>query len=211
MTDPLRLAKAPFDLKLETLTAFIGAETVLMEVLHGIRDMQLPDGMIVAGALYNLVWNRLSARPGLSDVNDIDLFYFDPDLSWAAEDRVIQEVTARFSNLPLPVQARNQARVHLWFAEKFGATEFTPLTSSAEMLGRYASKAHALGARLEADDRMSIVAPFGPDDVFAFRVAPNPVLPNKATHDTKAARAKAIWPEITVVPWPDCSGHQTDR
>jgi hypothetical protein len=203
MIDPLRLAQAPFEAKHETLVAFIRAEPVLMDVLQGICEMQLPDGMIVAGALYNLVWNRLSGRPGLADVNDIDVFYFDLDLSWEAEDRVIRQVTARFSHLPLPVQARNQARVHLWFREKFGAAEFAPLQSSAEMLGRYASKAHALGARLEADDSLSIVAPFGFDDVFAFRVAPNPVLPNKATHDKKAARAKALWPEITIVPWPE--------
>lgn len=203
MSDPFRYRDADAVIQHAKVEQFIRTEPVLMEVLHGICDMQLPDGMVVAGALYNLVWNRLSGRPGLADVNDIDVFYFDPDLSWDAEDRVIQLVAARFSGLPLPVQARNQARVHLWFNEKFGATEFTPLSSSAEMLGRYASKAHALGARLQADDRLRIDAPFGLDDVFGFRVAPNPVLPNKATHDKKAARAKAIWPEITVVPWPE--------
>lgn len=202
MIDPLRYNDADAPTKRGMLVHFIHTEPVLMEVLRGIRDMQLPDGMIVAGALYNLVWNRLSGRPGLADVNDVDVFYFDPDLSWEAEDRVIKRVEARFSHLQLPVQARNQARVHLWFNEKFGTTKFTPLTSSAEMLGRYASKAHGLGARLEADGDLMIFAPFGLDDVFALRVAPNPVLPNKATHDAKAARAKAIWPEITIVPWP---------
>jgi hypothetical protein len=90
--------------------------------------------------------------------------------------------------------------VHLWFEAKFGAP-FTPLTSAAEMLGRYASKAHAVGARLTPDGDIEVVAPFGLDDVFSFRIAPNHALANQATHDRKAARAKAIWPEVTVVPW----------
>ena len=75
--------------------------------------------------------------------------------------------------------------------------------SSGEMLGRYASKTHAVGARLETDGRMSVLAPFGLDDIFSFRIVPNPVLPNRPAHEAKGARAKSVWPEITVVPWPE--------
>jgi hypothetical protein len=32
-------------------------------------------------------------------------------------------------------------------------------------------------------------------------VRPNHVLPNQATHAKKAARAKAIWPELTIISW----------
>jgi hypothetical protein len=32
-------------------------------------------------------------------------------------------------------------------------------------------------------------------------IRPNKVIDNEASHTAKAARAKAIWPEITVVPW----------
>ena len=71
------------------------------------------------------------------------------------------------------------------------------------MLGRYASKTHSVGARLEADGALSIIAPFGLDDLFSFRITPNTVLANKKAHEAKAARAKAMWPEITVLPWPD--------
>lgn len=98
------------------------------------------------------------------------------------------------------MQVRNQARVHLWFEQKFG-TPFTPLTSSAEMLGRYASKTHSVGARRGPGDAMEIVAPFGLDDIFSFRVTPNHVLENRAAHEKKAARAKSLWPELTVVGW----------
>lgn len=199
MSDHLRLAGKPFEVQRAALVEMIRAEPVLMAVLRG--SAELPDGLLVAGALYNMVWNRLTGRAPLNGVSDIDVFYFDAsDLSYEAEDVVIKLLDARFADLPLPVQVRNQARVHLWFEKKFGAP-FRPLTSSAEMLGRYASKTHSVGARLGPDDAIDIVAPFGLDDIFSFRVTPNPVLDNRAAHEKKAARAKSVWPELTVVAW----------
>jgi len=201
MDDHLRYSGAGEAVQHAALRDIIGSSPLLMRVLTGLREDGLPDHMLVAGAIYNLVWNRLTGRPDLTGINDIDVFYFDDrDLSYEAEDVVIRRLGARFADLPLPVQVRNQARVHLWFPQKFGVP-FAPLTSSAEMLGRYASKTHSVAARLEADDSLSIVAPFGLDDIFSFRITPNPVLMNKPAHDAKGARAKSVWPELTVVPW----------
>jgi hypothetical protein len=198
MSDHLKLSGRPFEAQRDALVAMIRDEPVLMEVLGGIAD--LPEGLLVAGALYNLAWNRLTGRPGLADVTDIDVFYFDAsDLSYEAEDVVIRRLDARFARLPLPVQVRNQARVHLWFEQKFGVP-FTPLSSAAEMLGRYASKAHAVGARL-VDGEIELIAPFGLDDIFSFRVVPNYALNNRATHEKKSIRLKSVWPQLTVVPW----------
>ncbi|KKC41083.1 hypothetical protein WH87_02825 [Devosia epidermidihirudinis] len=203
MSNHLRYSGASADSQSKALEAIIRDQAVLMVVLVGLRDLALPDHLLVAGAIYNQVWNALTDRPTLTGVNDIDVFYFDDaDIGWDAEDRVIKTCEQRFANLPVPVQVRNQARVHLWFEDKFGSP-FTPLSSSAEMLGRYASTSHAVGARLNADDSMTIVAPFGLDDLFSFRIMPNPVLDNRALHTKKCAQAKAIWPELTVVPWPD--------
>lgn len=198
MSDHLKLSGRPFEAQRDALLSMIRDEPALMEVLDGIAD--LPEGLLVAGALYNLAWNRLTGRPGLAEVADIDVFYFDPaDLSYEAEDVVIRRLDARFGHLPLPVQVRNQARVHLWFEQKFGAP-FTPLSSAAEMLGRYASKAHAVGARM-VDGELDLIAPFGLDDIFSFRLVPNYALKNRATHEKKAARLKAVWPQLTVEPW----------
>jgi hypothetical protein len=182
MSDHLRLSGRPFEAQRDALVAMVREEPVLMEVLAGIAE--LPEGLLVAGALYNMVWNRLTGRAPLAGVADIDVFYFDPsDLSYEAEDVVIRRLAARFAHLPLPVQVRNQARVHLWFEQKFGAP-FTPLGSAAEMLGRYASKTHAVGARLVGGE-IELVAPFGLDDIFSFRVVPNYALANRPSHEKR--------------------------
>ena len=203
MVNHLRFARADPAVQLEALEAIIRQHALLLPVLRRLHALGLPDYLLVAGAIYNEVWNFLTERAPLTGVNDLDVFYFDDsDIGWDAEDRVIKMVDAQFADLPVPVQVRNQARVHLWFEAKFGSP-FSPLTSSAQMLERYASKTHAVGVRLLDDGRMDIVAPFGLDDLFSFRMVPNPVLENRVAHTRKGERAKLIWPELTVVPWPD--------
>lgn len=71
MSDHLRLAGKPFTAQRAALVEMIREEPVLMAVLDGLAD--LPDGLLVAGALYNMVWNRLTGRPALNGIADIDV------------------------------------------------------------------------------------------------------------------------------------------
>lgn len=172
-----------------------------MRTLQGLRALDLPDSWLVSGAIYNQVWNHLTGRTEMYGVKDIDIFYFDSDTSYEAEDREIRRAASLFSPAP-PVELRNQARVHLWFETHFGQTR-APLPDSRTAIDQFASRTHCVGLRLEGDGSLTLHAPYGLDDIFAFRVTPNTCLPNRATHEAKAARQKAHWPELAVVPWPD--------
>jgi uncharacterized protein len=178
----------------------VRADPDLMRLLTAVRDLGLPQWRLVAGCLYQTVWNVLTGRPRGTGIKDYDVIYFDTDHSWAAEDRVIRDVAAATRGLAGPVEVRNQARVHLWFEDRFGA-RYAPLGCADEALARYASQVHAVGVRLEQDGRLDMVAPFGLADLFAMVVRPNRIMDNRASHEAKAARVKAIWPEVTVIPW----------
>lgn len=172
-----------------------------MHLLERLRALALPQWRLVAGCLYQTVWNTITGRPRGTGIKDYDLIYFDADdLSWEAEDAVINRVTAATVDCVGPIETRNQARVHLWFAQRFGIA-YPQLGSADESLRYYASVVHAVGVRLERDGRLDIAAPFGLDDVFAMVIRPNPALENAASHAAKARRAKALWPEVVVLPW----------
>lgn len=177
------------------------ADPLTCQALEAARDLALPDWWIVSGAIYNTVWNALTGRPSGHGLKDIDLFYFDPDTSWEAEDRTIRHAARAFAARP-PVEVRNQARVHLWFERHFGYP-IAPYRSCAEAIGNFAARSHSIGARLEQDGNLSLCAPYGLADIFALRIVPNTSRPNRATYEAKAARAKALWPELTVIPWPE--------
>lgn len=196
----LRHADADEDARRETLLRIIRASAPFMAQLEAARSLGLNQWRIVSGALYGMVWNRLTGRPDFRGVRDVDLIYWDDDVSWDAEDAVIRRALAAAPPGP-PVEARNQARTPLWYESRFGAP-YPPLADADQSLRRYASRNHAVGARLERDGTIGIAAPFGLADLFGFRIAPNDVLPNERTHTEKATRAQTMWPETEAAPWP---------
>ena len=184
-----------FHARLETI---LRADAMIMDVLHRARAMALPDWLVVSGAVYQTVWNRLGGHPALTGIKDVDLVYCDAgDLSWEAEDRIIRQGAEIFADCPVPAEIRNQARVHLWFEAHFG-TPYAPIAGSAEGLTRYASIAHAVGVRLEPDGRLTIEAPFGLADLFERRLRRNRGVADNGGHRAKAERMLRIWPELTV-------------
>lgn len=192
-------------LLLQHLECIIRSDDHLMQLLRVARSANLPQWRVVAGCIYQTAWNALTGRPPGTGLNDYDLIYFDNiDLSQEAEAATQARIRSQLPSLPLPLEVCNQARVHLWFGDFFGIP-YPPLSSADEALTRYASATHAVGVRLGPDDRLDIFAPFGLDDIFDMIIRPNHVLPNQATHEKKAARAKAIWPELTVIPWSGAS------
>ncbi len=181
------------------LEAIVRTGPTLMQVLTTVRALDLPDWLIFSGAVYQRVLNHLTGRDLDYGIKDYDLGYYDAtDTSYEAEDVVIRRVAAAFEP-PLRelVEVRNQARVHLWFEGKFGEP-YAPLTSTAQALDRFTSATFSVGVRLEPDDRLTIVAPFGLDDLFALRLRPNPTR-NTPGFARTAAAAVARWPELTVI------------
>jgi uncharacterized protein len=192
----LRFAGASAPVQDRALREIISGSALLMSALEEARAMDLPDWWLVSGAIYQTVWNALIGRPATHGLKDIDLFYFDPDTSWEAEDRVIK--AARFPG-PVPVEIRNQARVPLWYPAHFGQP-YPPIGESRQAIDLFACRTHCVGLRLGQE--LDLYAPYGLDDIFAFRLTPNTRLRNRVTHDAKAARQMALWPELTLVPWP---------
>lgn len=182
------------------LAAIVRADAGLMHVLTTVRALDLPDWRLVSGAVYQAVWNARTGRPAGYGVKDYDLAYFDAsDLSYEAEDAVIKRVAAAFDEpVRSQVEVRNQARVHLWFQNRFGEP-YAPMSSTDEALGRFVAPTFAVGVRLEADDSLSVAAPFGLDDVFALTIRPNPNRPVAKGWAKAVDSARARWPELTVI------------
>ena len=181
------------------LEEVVRATPRLMQVLETARDLALPDWLIFSGAVYQPVLNHLTGRDPDYGIKDYDLGYFDAsDISYEAEDLVIRRVAAAFDPpLREMVEVRNQARVHLWFEQKFGEP-YAPLGGSAEALSRFTSTAFAVGVRLEEGGRLTILAPFGLEDLFALRLRPNPT--RKALGFARTAQSAVLrWPELKVI------------
>jgi hypothetical protein len=169
--------------------------TAVADELH---RLALPDAWLVSGCLVQTVWNVLTGRAIDHGIADYDAFYFDPDTSWEAEDAVIRKLHERLAQLGVKIEIRNQARVHLWYPDKHGLP-YTPLRSSTEGIDRFLTQNTQIGVR-RAGAGYEVYAPHGFDDVAGLVARPNPGPNFSATsYAVKAARWKALWPELTVI------------
>lgn len=196
------VGRLPIDEQLVALEEVLSLNETLVEVLERAAGLATPDWYLTAGCLFQTVWNVATGRPPTHGIRDYDLFYFAPDdLSWEAEDRVIRAGAALFADLPVAVEIRNEARVHLWYEEKFGVP-CPPNTSVESAVDSFAATTCCLAIRQEPDGRWRFYAPHGLSDVFNLVLRPNPALAPASVYRAKADRWRQLWPELTVLPWP---------
>jgi hypothetical protein len=199
----MRAGQLPIQQQLAHLRAAWGRNPTLTDVLARAAGMDLPGWYLVAGCLYQTVWNVVTGQPPEAGILDYDLAYFDDsDLSWDAEDAVIKAGNEIFAGLPAPVQIRNQARVHLWYEQKFGVP-CPPHSSTEAAIDTFEATAACLGVRQGPRGRWRIYAPYGLADVFNLVVRPNPVLAPRYVYQAKTSRWRQQWPGLTVLPWPE--------
>lgn len=165
------------------------------QLVERLPSLGLNQTLLTAGCLFQAVWNRLSDRPAEWGVNDYDVFYFDEDLSWEAENRVIVAAQALFEDLDVKVELRNQARVHLWFADRFG-NNYPPLQSAKEGIDRFLICSTCVGLHLDTGE---LYAPHGLDELEPGVLRMNPNFPQPVHFRKKAQDYQARWDWLRVI------------
>ena len=135
-------------------------------------------------------------------MRDADLFHFDADTSWEAEDAAIRAGADLFAGLPVPVEIRNEARVHLWYAERFGVPAPAAFRNTCEAIDAFAAVCCSVGITVREEGAPRVYAPYGYDDLFGLVLRPNPHSPApRHVYESKAERWVEHWPQLTVLPW----------
>jgi len=172
-------------------------------IMDRLPEIALPDWYLVAGCLYQTVWNDLSGHSPEYGISDYDVFYCDESATtWEAEDRIIKQCAEVFLDLKVDVQVRNQARVHLWYEEKYGAS-CPPLLSSRDGIDGFLNQSSCYGIRRDAAGGLEVYAPFGYTDLFDMTLRPNLRRNVPDVYYEKARRWCGLWPNLKVVPWSD--------
>ena len=160
----------------------------------------LPDCWLVAGCLAQTVWNDAFGLPATHGISDIDIVYFDGgDLSEEAEADHAARGRALFADLGLWVDVKNEARVHLWYAAKFG-NALAPYVSTEDAITTFPTTATAVGVQPRAGG-LHVFAPYGLSDLLGLIVRPNKKQITQAIYDTKVKKWRARWPDLRVVAW----------
>lgn len=160
-----------------------------MAVLNTVQTLGLPDGLIAAGFVRNLVWDKIfDTRTSL---NDIDVIYFCPlDVS-EARDRALEE-QLRQVQPEKPWSVKNQARMHL-------KNQDQPYKSSLDAMRHWPEKQTAIGVRLDNHGQVIIKHCFALSLQFNRQIERNP----KRSIEVFNGRIQSKgwleqWPQLTI-------------
>jgi len=131
---------------------------------------------------------------------DFDIVYFDEDTSYKAEDYFIKKAKTLFKHIPINVEVKNEARVHLWYEKKFGY-KVKPYKSTEHAIYTFPTNVSAIGLTLKRDKKVKLYAPYGLSDIFAMVVKPNKILVKKENYEKRVTRWQKAWPKLIITPW----------
>jgi hypothetical protein len=163
--------------------------------------LSLPDWYLGAGCIAQTVWNYFSGHELLDNINDADLVYFDnKNLSLEAEKHRTVLARELFSDIPILVDLKNQARVHLWYERHFGYP-IQPYQSVEEAINSWPTTSTAVAVKYDDNGVFTVYAPYGLNDLFSMIVQPNKLQITEEIYIDKVNRWKAYWPNLRIIPW----------
>ena len=169
-------------------------------LLERLPALELPDAWLVAGCLFQTVWNLRSGHASQAGIKDYDVFYCDrTDLSPEAEAEVEARVQAYCSDLGIPIEVKNQARVHTWYPEYFGF-DYPELHSARDGIERFLVPCTCVGLRVGAGiDACALYAPYGLDELYKGILRPNWRMDQRSLFRQKALSYQQRWPWLQIV------------
>ena len=164
-----------------------------LDCLRAVRALGLPDWAIGAGFVRNAVWDHLQGHAAATPLNDIDVLFFDPQRPETSYESKLE--TTLEACLPARRWSlRNQARMHRRNGDR-------PYRDTLDALSFWLETPTAVAVRLEDDERFTVLAPFGLEDLLAMVARPTPAGLAKSEQYRMRMAAKnwpACWPNVTV-------------
>ncbi len=171
-------------------------------ILERACKLNMPNWYLGAGGIAQTVWNVLHNFDSENGIKDYDLVYYDAnDISYEAEDVFIQKGKELFKDIPVLVEIRNQARVHLWYEKHFGYPIAQLLLALAEeAINTWPTTATSVGVRKNGEN-LEVYAPFGLDDLLGMVVRANKAQITEKIYQDKVDRWIKIWPYLKIIPY----------
>lgn len=182
---------------LDQLKNIVYARDDMMQILCQLFQIA-PDAYIAAGLIRNLVWSQLHGQPYVLAQTEADVIYFDAKDDGIRQREIQSQLQQLFPEMTWDVV--NQAYVHQWYRTDTGQM-IEPLCSVEHALSLWPETATAVALRLNAQNSLECIAPFGLQDLFELKLRWNASLVSHAVFaqriQSKCFRAK--WPKLQLI------------
>lgn len=162
----------------------------MLAILKTVSNLNLNDCWIGAGFVRNKIWDEKHQKPR-TILNDIDVIHFNKNNIVKTYDITLQNILKKKSpNLNWSV--KNQARMHVRNKHK-------QYLNCNDAIYFWPETATAIAVRLNSENKIEYIAPYGLDDLFNLLVIPTPnfnLSVYKARIENKNWIAK--WPNLKI-------------
>lgn len=139
------------------------------------------------------------SRPAMLSKTLIFVYFDSKDISEESEALYSARIRAAFSESPVKIDVKNQARVHCWYKTRFGYS-INPYTSAANAIATFPTTSVAVGVQL-GHPVLKLCAPYGLCDLLGAVVRPNKAQITSEIYQDKVRRWINLWPELAICNW----------
>lgn len=199
MQNNLNGANRSLQEQLIILEKILNKNSQLIELLKILEDDGLENYYVTAGCVNQTIFNYYHNYDISYGIKDYDIVYFDEDITYEKEDIIIKRLNKKLKKLNIETDIKNEARVHIWYYEKYGIKR-NPYTSVEDAISRFGATITCIGVRLEKD-KLIVFAPYGLNDLFTMTLRPVKKDFPKESYDERAIRWMSKWPKLTKIDW----------
>ena len=155
-------------MKTDFTTEFISiikTDTWMFNILETVCSLHLPDCWVGAGFVRNKIWDHKHNNKRTS-LNDVDIIYFDNNDTSKASELILEE-QLKTMNPSVNWSVKNQARMHVRNGN-------LPYKNCYEAISYWPETATAIAIKLNSDNQIEYIAPYGLNDLFNLIVRPTP-------------------------------------
>lgn len=185
--------------KEELIKGLLYRNNQFIEYLKAVRNFSEEDLWIGGGFIRTIIWDYLHGHKKNAEFLDIDVFYFQPSCIIKARDVEIEQfLHTQIQNTRWSV--KNQARMHVHHK---GESQYASLEDA---LLKFPDTASTIAVRLDNNNDIKFIAPYGFDDLFELKVKPTPAFINNPEKmqryrqriDEKLEIWKELWPKLKI-------------
>ena len=199
MKEKLSGINKPLEEQIDILKQILLTNKKLIKILEILEQEGIENCYIGGGSINQTVFNYYHDYDADYGIKDYDIVYYDLDTSYEKEDIIIKKLEKILKPLNVLVDIKNQARVHIWYYEKFGIKR-TPYTSVEDAISSWTTTITCIGIKLEKG-QIIICAPYGLNDIFNMELKPVKKNQTKEIYNKKTKEWMSKWPKLTKIDW----------
>lgn len=148
------------------LTRLLLNHSKIMQILKVLRSVE-PEAYIAAGVIRNTVWSHLHEQSYCLENTEVDVIFYHTYGDDFYVNNLQKKLALSFPNIEWDIT--NQALVHTWYKIDTGES-IAPLTSIEHALSLWPETATSVAVRLNEENEIEYIAPFGLADLFELKL-----------------------------------------